>query len=318
MSSEITRRGKGRIYYANASYLGVRIRDCLKTVIRDEAIRRLIELKISVERGEYQRANLSFNDLVAGYSPGSERKESIIRTHLLPTFCGMKVGDIDLVGWANEQAEKHPESTCKKHFHVMRELGFELPKVKFKKGKQFGRDQILEEGQVLKVINGYVNSRYRNVCLISMYSGLRLKSVVQLKKREVDLKEGWLNIEKQSKTGKPVTIPISGKLRAVFEQFKVWPLKDDDRIFSELKERPIVTQVRRAFHKAGIPWASFHHFRHFAACHMINNGVQLEVVKEILGHSDFRSTLIYARIKRDKLQEAVRAFDTSLTQIGGQ
>ena len=133
MSSEIKRRGKGRIYYANASYLGVRLRDCLKTVIRDEAIRRLIELKISVERGDYHRANLSFNDLVTEYNPGSERKESIIRTHLLPVFGGKKVGDIDLVGWATEQAKKHPESTCKKHFHLMRELGFELPKVKFKK-----------------------------------------------------------------------------------------------------------------------------------------------------------------------------------------
>ena len=64
MSSELQRRGKGRVYYANASYLGVRIRDCLKTVIRDEAIRRLFQLKISIERGKYQRANLKFNDLM--------------------------------------------------------------------------------------------------------------------------------------------------------------------------------------------------------------------------------------------------------------
>ncbi|MGV7222294.1 MAG: tyrosine-type recombinase/integrase [Nitrospinales bacterium] len=318
MTSEIQRRGKGRVYYANTSFMGVRIRDCLKTVVRDEAIRRLIELKLSVERGEYQRANLKFNDLVAGYTPSTSDKESIVRIHLLEEFGGMKVGDIDAVDWAIKHAKKHTESSCKKHFQVMRELGFELPKVKFKKGKQFGRDHILEESQVLNVVNNFVNDRYKNVCLISMYSGLRLKSVVQIKKREVDLKGGWLNIEAQSKTRRPVSIPLSEKLRAVFERIKVWPLKDDGRIFPEINERPIVTQVRRAFHRAGIPWGSFHHFRHFAACHMINKGVPLEVVKEILGHSDFRSTLIYARIKQDKLKEAVKSFDTNLTQIVGQ
>jgi len=34
----------------------------------------------------------------------------------------------------------------------------------------------------------------------------------------------------------------------------------------------------------------------------------LEVVRDILGHADFRSTLVYARIKKEKLTEAIQAF----------
>ncbi len=54
---------------------------------------------------------------------------------------------------------------------------------------------------------------------------------------------------------------------------------------------------------------SFHHFRHFAACYMINAGVPLEVVMRILGHADVKSTLVYARLKRETLKDAMKVFD---------
>ena len=49
MSSEIVRRGKEGIYYANVTYMGIRLRDRLKTINRDEAQRRLIEIKLAAE-----------------------------------------------------------------------------------------------------------------------------------------------------------------------------------------------------------------------------------------------------------------------------
>ena len=49
MSTEIFRRAKEGIYYANVTYIGIRLRDLLKTVNRDEAQRRLIELKLAAE-----------------------------------------------------------------------------------------------------------------------------------------------------------------------------------------------------------------------------------------------------------------------------
>ena len=118
MSSEIVRRGKEGIYYANVTYMGIRLRDRLKTVDRDEAQSRIIELKISVKRGDYQKAKQTFDDLLAKYKRSKERKALILRVHLLPEFSGKKISEIDVDAWANDQAERHPESTCKKHFQV--------------------------------------------------------------------------------------------------------------------------------------------------------------------------------------------------------
>lgn len=54
---------------------------------------------------------------------------------------------------------------------------------------------------------------------------------------------------------------------------------------------------------------NFHHFRHFAACYMINAGVPFEVVMGILGHADVKSTLVHARLKREILRDAMKVFD---------
>ena len=78
-----------------------------------------------------------------------------------------------------------------------------------------------------------------------------------------------------------------------------------DNLFCGLNAKAVSTNVGRAFKKCGYKEHSFHSLRHFFACHAINSGVGLETVRDLLGHSDFRSTLIYARVKRDKLQQAV-------------
>ena len=48
-STEIFRRAKEGIYYANVTYMGIRLRDRLKTINREEAQRRLIEIKLAAE-----------------------------------------------------------------------------------------------------------------------------------------------------------------------------------------------------------------------------------------------------------------------------
>ena len=76
------------------------------------------------------------------------------------------------------------------------------------------------------VVN-YVMDVYWISCLIAAYSSLRFGNVGGLQKKNVDLKSEWIEV-RQTKTGKPVSIPISGKLRDVFRSIKVWPMQDED------------------------------------------------------------------------------------------
>lgn len=258
--------------------------------------------------------NVKFSTLIRKYRPNaSERERSIIREHIIPVIGKLTIARVDVKGFCESHLDR-PVSSAKKILKCFERLmqlhdeTFKLPQLKYRNpGRKWTTEHILNEDQIARVI-GKVYEPYRPLCWISVYSALRLGNVVNLVRKNVDLKAGWVQV-KQTKTGKPVAVPISDPLRKVFARLKRWPLEPEARLFPGITSNPVARAAKRAFHAAGIEWGSFHHFRHFAACYLINKGVALEVVRDILGHSDFRSTLIYARIKKERLQEAVRAFN---------
>ena len=334
MPELMVQRGKRGVWYANCRYNGYFIRDSLGTSDRRLAERKLAELKQLVERGEYNNHKTTFASVVENYerdvlpkkNPSQrERVGKIIKIHLLPWFKDMAISDITENGAQEvhrfcEENSFRPKSTLEKHLRALKEIliladsNFKLPKFKFENlGKRFDETQILEEDQVLDIIENKVLPKYQIPSLISCYSGLRLGNVVGLKKKDVDLKSGFIVVA-QTKTKQIVSIPITKKLRNVFSRIKVWPLKRDDLFFPDLDSKAMGIQVSRSFSRSGISWATFHHFRHFTACYLINNGVRLEIVQKIMGHKDIKSTLVYARIKREVLVDAMKVFDAGCTQ----
>lgn len=336
MADQMRRRGKKpsqgepdeRNWYGNTFHQGTYIGDCLGTSDRRLAERELARLKVEVEGGRYKAYKKKFDVLTREYrkehltkksATQQERADYIIRLHLLPWFGEMRISEIndyEVYKYVQANREK-PQSSMKKILRVLAEIvrlavrDFELPKLKFEnKGKKFDETQILDESEVLDTIHNHVYWKYRLPCLVSMYSALRLGNVVGLKRKNVDLKTGWIEV-RQTKTGKPVSIPICGKLREVFAQVKVWPMRDEDLFFPGMDAKAMSIAVGRAFKRAGIPFASFHHLRHFAACFLINNGVRVEIVQKIMGHTDINSTLVYARLKRDTIQDAMKVFDNA-------
>lgn len=60
----------------------------------------------------------------------------------------------------------------------------------------------------------------------------------------------------------------------------------------------ISSTIRRAFRRAGLPDCSAHTLRHTHATRLIQNGLNLYEVKEILGHADIKTTMRYAHIEQ--------------------
>ena len=56
--------------------------------------------------------------------------------------------------------------------------------------------------------------------------------------------------------------------------------------------------------QAGMPDLRLHDLRHSYASYLVNNGVSLYVVQELLGHSQPRTTQRYAHLPRSTLNEA--------------
>ena len=61
--------------------------------------------------------------------------------------------------------------------------------------------------------------------------------------------------------------------------------------------------VKRIGERANVENVHLHRFRRWFATYMINRGVPIQDLKEMLGHSDISSTQIYAQIARNKLKD---------------
>jgi integrase len=54
--------------------------------------------------------------------------------------------------------------------------------------------------------------------------------------------------------------------------------------------------IRRAFVRAGLAWSGTHILRHTAAARMVQSGVSLKEVADVLGHRSIDTTLIYTKV----------------------
>lgn len=312
----IKKRGKkpNNPYYADIWHCGIRIRDNLKTAEVGEAIKRLSEILISVERGEYQKGSIKFENLVADYVPGTQRKESILRIHLLPAFKGKRIWELDIPAFLEKISIEQSQSSMGQIFSVMRELGLQFDGVGSKvKPKKFGIDQILGHDQVLDLIHNHAPKRYRQLCLVAIYSMLRLNDILCLRKKDVDLsRDGGITVvpgKTRESNPDALFFPMSRKLASAFHGIGVQPFRDDDLWFPRIVPVNVSQGIKRAFVSASVPWGSFKQFRHFGACYLAENGVPIEEIQRLMHHKKLSTTQIYARVTKGKLRESVAVFD---------
>ncbi len=158
---------------------------------------------------------------------------------------------------------------------------------------------------------------HRNRAIIEMLygSGLRVSELVNLKLSDMYRKEGYMVIT--GKGSKQRLVPISP---VADEWFSYW-LEDRSRLDikqeavdyaflnhygRQLTRAMIFTIIRRLAEDAGIhKTISPHTLRHSFATHLLQNGADLRVIQQLLGHESISTTEIYTHIDIQDLRQAV-------------
>lgn len=119
-------------------------------------------------------------------------------------------------------------------------------------------------------------------------------------------KEGWL-----PKTGKRRVVPLSPRAAEILRR----QTKSADHPFvftakygGKLRGNKLRDELARALDQLGLQ-GNVHKFRHTFASHLVMDGETLHTVGEILGHSDPKTTMIYAHLAEDHLRKAVLKLD---------
>lgn len=187
-----------------------------------------------------------------------------------------------------------------------------------KKSKHLPTVLSIEEiNAMIAAIDLSSNEGHRNRAIIEMLygSGLRVSELVNLQLSKIYLDQHYMLIE--GKGSKQRLVPISPVAEEWFgywlQERSTWPLKPEARdiAFVNRYGRPmtramIFTIIRRLCEAAGITkTVSPHTLRHSFATHLLQNGADLRVIQQLLGHEDLATTEIYTHLDVQDLRQAV-------------
>lgn len=140
--------------------------------------------------------------------------------------------------------------------------------------------------------------------LFACFSGLRYADVVAMKWSQIEeTNDGKILHFKQQKTGRWEMMYLADQ--AV--EYLGKPKGDNELVFNPLSKKRLRLNLIKWAKDAGIKkHVTFHVARHTFATMALNIGVDLKTVSKLLGHSEIKTTEIYAKILDKTKKEAVK------------
>ena len=169
-------------------------------------------------------------------------------------------------------------------------------------------------------LSGSVKEQKHNTMLSLLYGcALRVSELCSLRVRDIDPVSSRLIIRKSKRSKDPVIIPIPKsvleKIRLYVQTYSLQP--DNYLIFTRNKNslkpvhrKTIYRRIKHLATKAEIEKPiTCHTFRRSRATHLLDAGLPLERVSQLLRHSKIGLTQIYLKLAPAKLQEELRKVD---------
>ena len=143
--------------------------------------------------------------------------------------------------------------------------------------------------------------KFRLYLLFLLNTGLRREEAIRLTRNEIDLEKNVIHIV-HSKTNHIRSIPLNKIARSVIEQL-------DERLFNDLNKHHVSRKFGQYVKDAEMKGFKLHSLRHTFATNLVSQGVDIYTVSRLLGHSDIKTTLIYAKANLATLEQAVRKLE---------
>jgi len=292
-------------------------------------------LKADSLRGELRlikKSDVSFKELTEKYLEFGETngKRSLERDKysikaLMDHFKYMKITQINpmmIESYKKKRLEEKKKSgTVNRELSALRHM-FNLAKkwkiirespmseVKLLKEEKF-KMRILDKVEADLLIDAAAEY-LKPIIITALSTGMRRGEILELRWSDIDFIRYNIHIrEENSKSKKSRDVPMSSLLAETLKKQDMssefifsHPLKKDKARIN------ISWSFRVALRKSGIEKLRFHDLRHTAASWMVVDcGIDLVTVSEILGHSDIKTTMIYCHASQESKRRAVEGLE---------
>jgi site-specific recombinase XerD len=181
---------------------------------------------------------------------------------------------------------------------------WEIPRPK----KPLQLPNVLGEKEIANLFNALTNIKHKAILFTAYSAGLRVSEAVGLRIKDID--SDRMQIKIVAAKGKkdryvalsPIVLDI---LRNYIKKIKLRPvdyLFEGEKAGEQYSARSAQKIFQRAKEIAGIRKdISFHSLRHSFATHLLEKGIDIRFIKDLLGHFDIRTTERYTHVRKDTL-----------------
>ncbi len=165
---------------------------------------------------------------------------------------------------------------------------------------------VLNREEVTKVLKVTTFLKHKALLVTAYSAGLRVGEVVRLKVSEIDSKRMVIRVSAGKGAKDRYTLLSQTALTILREYFQAFKPKDwlfpGEARSDHLSEREAQAVFKEAKKKAGIlKPATFHTLRHSFATHLLEDGVDMRYIQELLGHGNIRTTERYTHVSESAL-----------------
>ena len=173
----------------------------------------------------------------------------------------------------------------------------------------------IEEDKIESLLNeidfddGFIGERDKLIIELFYVTGIRLSELIDIKISDINITNNIVKV--LGKRNKERLIPLSVRTKDQLEYFiekynidnYLFTKKDNKRVYTKLVYRVVKKYIGKI---SSINKKSPHILRHTFATHMLNNGADINAIKELLGHSNLAATQVYTHNTIDKLKSVYK------------
>ena len=176
------------------------------------------------------------------------------------------------------------------------------------------RLRYLEKEEIIKLLTN-CRKHLKPIVIIALNTGMRRGEILNLKWRDVDIKRDVIYLL-NTKNGEKREIPINEQVKTALIRTRKHP--SSPYIFYK-KDGSSIGDIKKTFFtalkKSGINNFRFHDLRHTFASHLVMSGIDLNTIRELLGHKSLEMTLRYSHLSSNHKKRAVDVLSKKMDTI---
>jgi site-specific recombinase XerD len=160
---------------------------------------------------------------------------------------------------------------------------------------------VLSREEISQILDVTRNLKHRSILTMTYSAGLRLNEVRHLKISDIDSDRMQIRVEQGKGKKDRYTILARSTLELLREYYRKHHPKD--YLFpgyppqNPISESTIQVIFKKAMHQTGISKkAYFHCLRHSFATHLLEQGTNIRIIQQLMGHASIKTTMIYLHV----------------------